>query len=104
MHQTERAGRRGRAIFSRVLADVIFVNVSMFAAVTIRYLIRVSDETIAVNIHALKQAFFAFYYTAAPLLTLLTVLVFFAFGVYTRTRFYARKHKAVILLQAITVA
>jgi nucleoside-diphosphate-sugar epimerase len=104
MHRTQNGLRINKAFLSRLVADIVFTNISLSAALIFRYLLKVSEVPQAANIQELNRAFLDFYYTGAPLLTALTALIFYAYGIYTRTRFYARKHKALILFQAVTVS
>src|SRR2546426_678399 len=103
MYRIRNGVRINKAFVLRAVADVIFVNVSLSLALMLRYLLKVSGGAPAASIQELNLAFLNFYYIGAPLLTCLTVLIFYAFGIYTRTRFYARKHKALILSQAIAI-
>lgn len=92
-----------KAILWRALADVFFANLSIGLALLWRYLSMVSRWGNGAGIPDLNHRFLAFYATAAPLLVVIALSVFFAFGIYTRTRFYAHKHKAFVLLQAVTL-
>jgi len=93
-----------RAALWRILADILFANLSVGLALGCRYLFKLSSESTPANVHELNHQFVSFYRTAAPVLAVIAVSVFAVFGVYTRTRFYAHKHKALILFQAVTVA
>lgn len=94
--------RRGKAVLWRVGADIVFANVSLGLALICRYLFKVWGDGNLPNPHELNRQFLAFYLTAAPVLAVIAVSVFSAFGIYTRARFYAHRHKALILLQAVT--
>lgn len=87
----------------RVLADVAFVNFSLAAALAARFLVGITLEARFAEVQALRHIFAGFYWLSAPVLTALTLTVFHAFGVYDRTRFYARRHKAAVLFQAVTL-
>src|SRR5260370_26389619 len=104
MHRTQNGLRINKAFLLRLVADIAFTNISLSVALIFRYLLKVSEVPQAANIQELNRAFLDFYYTGAPLLSALTALIFYAYGIYTRTRFYARKHKALILFQAVTIA
>jgi nucleoside-diphosphate-sugar epimerase len=87
----------------RVVADVFFLNLSLGGALVLRFLGKIVFEGVqGQDLDRLKDIFLSFYYAGMPLLTVLGVCVFHGFGIYTRTRFYARKHKALILFQAIS--
>jgi nucleoside-diphosphate-sugar epimerase len=95
---------RTKAILWRVGADIFFANLSLGLALIIRYLFRVSGEGSALDVHELNRQFLSFYALATPVLAVIAVSVFSVAGVYTRTRFYVHKHKALVLFQAVTVS
>lgn len=91
----------------RVLADVLFVNVAFGGSLLVRFFIRVTWERQPEDFRMLDKiadSFLNCYYLGAPWLTALTLFVFTFFGVYAHARFYARRHKAVVLFQAITLS
>ncbi|MGH9785367.1 MAG: NAD-dependent epimerase/dehydratase family protein [Terriglobia bacterium] len=92
-----------KGIGLRILGDLCVVNFSLAFALTLRFAVKIFLEGEAERASAYANGFLSFYSTAAPLLTGLTLLVFAGFGIYTRTRFYAKKYKAVTLFQAITI-
>ncbi|MFQ5777060.1 MAG: NAD-dependent epimerase/dehydratase family protein [Terriglobia bacterium] len=96
--------RFNKGILLRVLADVLFINVSLAGALLLRFLIRITWEQKTDELDQLTSTFTGFYSAGAPLLTGLALLLFYGFGVYTRTRFYARRHKVLVLLQAISLS
>lgn len=92
--------RRGTLL--RVLADILFVNLALAGALVVRFMVKLFWEGASGHVEEVGLLFAGFYYVGAPVLSALVVTVFNAFGIYTRTRFYARKHKAMVLLQAVT--
>jgi nucleoside-diphosphate-sugar epimerase len=104
MSDKDLRGRLDRGVLWRVLADVAFVNLALALALALRLLFGVLWEERAAELAELRPVFAGFYWLSAPALTALVVLLFNFFGVYDRTRFYARRHKALVLFQAVTLA
>lgn len=88
----------------RALADVVSVNFSLFGALILRFFIRITWEQAGSSLEEQLHVFASFFFLASPLLTGLTLVVFFWLGVYNRTRYYARKYKAVVLFNAISLS
>jgi nucleoside-diphosphate-sugar epimerase len=95
---------RTKAVLWRALADVLFANLSIGLAVIGSYVFRLFRQESATDANELNHLFFLFYLAATPVLAVMTISVFSVFGVYTRMRFYAHKHKFLVLVQASTVA
>jgi nucleoside-diphosphate-sugar epimerase len=88
----------------RVLADIAFVNASLALALGLRLLFGLFWQERWRELAELRATFAGFYYLSAPALCACIVFLFNFYGVYDRTRFYARRRKALVLFQAVTLA
>lgn len=94
--------RRFVSIAWRVAADACIAAGSLAAAFGIRFSIALVEPQ-ALPPRQLMEIFLSYFLRQAPLLAALLIAIFGLFGVYTRTRFYTRRFKAVALLQAVSL-
>ncbi len=95
--------RRWVSIGVRVLADALIALGSLAAGFAAR--LWLAEEGPGAAASSGKVDLFAGYYLRqAPLLAASLILSFSALGVYTRTRFYARRFKAAALAQGVSIA
>lgn len=97
------AGRRLRAIVPRVIADAIAGFTAFVAASGIRCLIKLAQPHTDPSSN-IVQEFIGYIGDFAPLVTVTLVATLAAFGLYTRSRFYPLREKAIRLLQAVSLA
>jgi nucleoside-diphosphate-sugar epimerase len=88
----------------RILADVVLVNAGLVLAVLARYLWSVVVGTDASAPDAALQSWIGVYARTAWLLTLISILVFYSSGFYTRGRTYQGRYKAVIVMEAVSLS
>lgn len=92
----------------RLVADTLIINVSLASALALRLLFyfrfEVKFPLAAGALHDAEQWYIEAFRTAAPLLTLTSLLLFYLFGFYTKGRFYASRFKLVAIFQAVSVA
>ena len=87
----------------RVLADAVIALASLGAGFAVRFWIALFEPS-ALTPHLLWPVFRAEFLKQGPLLAGVLVAANALFGVYTRTRFYTRRSKAVALFQSISLA
>jgi nucleoside-diphosphate-sugar epimerase len=90
-----------RGIVVRVVADVILVNLGLVAALTVRFLWHVGDAPVP---HRVLVDYTHAYTSAARILTLVSVVLFWASGFYTRNRAYRGRYKALAVVQAVSAS
>jgi nucleoside-diphosphate-sugar epimerase len=95
----------------RLLADVLVVNSGLFIGVAARVvgvvvfvIMRQSGPVTADDLRRSVFVMWEFYWNGAPLLTAVCLTVFALSGFYTRGRFYQSRYKAVVIVQAVTLA
>lgn len=96
-------------VAQRLIADVVLVNVALisgFAAWLGVLLLGVSDEVGAepTDLAETARSFVTGYVASSPLVTLVALISFTASGFYSRGRAYHGRYKAVIVIQAISIA
>jgi nucleoside-diphosphate-sugar epimerase len=96
-----RAGYIWKEIAPRIVADLICVNTSMVLAFMVWYLFNVAVLKTPQQ-QALSQRFRSFVLGYAAFWSVLAILVFHLHGFYTRTRGYARRYKAFVVLRAVS--
>jgi nucleoside-diphosphate-sugar epimerase len=96
------AGRMGRGIALRLVADFVSVNAALFLAFTVWFLfytvIKRTPQSgrLAEDFRSAALAYW-------PLWSLVALLVFHLNGFYTRTRGYAGRYKALVVFRAVTL-
>jgi len=91
----------------RVLADALLVNLALGIAFAVRLgVVVLGTDPPATGVDGMPQAraLLAGYLASSPLVTVVTLTCFAAFGFYTRGRAYRGRYKAVIIAQAVTIA
>ncbi|MFZ0389046.1 MAG: NAD-dependent epimerase/dehydratase [Calditrichia bacterium] len=90
-----------RDIVYRIFADILMVNFAFIMSLVIRYLaeIVINRSASFVEFSEYMEA----YLTGFPILTPLSVLVFFTSGFYTYGRVYRSRYKALIIIQAVSL-
>lgn len=102
-----RAPRITTGMIQRMIADTILVNAALALAIAIRLLVMVWLGVGESGPRLYERTFnqsAAAYLSAAPLLTAICLITFYFSGFYTRGRAYRGRYKALILLQAVTLA
>lgn len=96
--------RKLEAILPRFLTDFVVINASVILAVVLR----VSATYLATADMAERQQAIELGWqhitTSLPMINLITLAIFVAFGFYTRTRMYRRKYKALVVTQAVVAS
>ncbi|HWO00260.1 MAG TPA: NAD(P)-dependent oxidoreductase [Blastocatellia bacterium] len=95
-----------KQVLVRVVADIVLVNASALAALTLRFLYLVAFEPPPIDItyNDLFWAIVSNYLHVAWLLTTICLLVFALSGFYTRGRAYQGRYKALVVTQAVSLA
>jgi nucleoside-diphosphate-sugar epimerase len=92
----------------RALADCAIVNLSLFVGLVVRFFALPSlDGTPQANTIDLLATFadaLSLYVRGAPILTVLTLGLFWVSGIYTRVRFFQPAYKVPRLVQVVTVS
>ena len=90
-------------VLLRVMADVIVVTASLMVAFLLRFLLAVWTLSVGDPVEFMQR--YAHYLVLwGPLLTVILVGIFAITGIYTKKRFYTRRHKVLALAQAISVS
>ena len=93
------------SVLLRVLADVILINASIFGASFLRFVWAfLSDETKRPTLRLFLVEFGTLLARSTWLITPICIITLAAFGVYTHTRAYRGRYKAVAMGQAVTLA
>ena len=87
----------------RMFADAALLNVAMFAAVAIRFLIVVAFQEPPDVGEILRRDIRGFCLTVVPL-TLISLALLHGLGVYTYRKYYLGKYKLLVLVQAISLS
>ena len=89
----------------RMLADVVMVSGAFGLALAARYLWMMTvGDLDAATARSVYGAYVAAYVRALPLLLLVALTIFYLSGFYTRGRAYRSRLKALIVLQAVSLA
>jgi nucleoside-diphosphate-sugar epimerase len=104
------AARRGQARLTRqnvkrLAVDAVVVNLALAVALFARYLVASFTQTGAFFVDRdLMGSFCTIYLKSAWILTPVALLAFYVSGFYTRGRMYISRYKALVILQAVTLA
>lgn len=98
--------RLNAQILVRVFADTMMINLSALAALIVRFLYLVAFEPppIDISYNALFWRNITNYLHSSWLLTSICLLVFCLSGFYTRGRAYRGRYKALVVIQAVSLA
>jgi nucleoside-diphosphate-sugar epimerase len=96
--------RSTREIAVRAIADALMVNAALLSALILRYLWLVGVEDSVVSAHATFHGFVHLYLRTCWMLTLVSLIVLFCIGFYTRGRSYQRRYKALVIVQAVSLS
>lgn len=90
----------------RLLADTILINTATLAALAARllYIVAIENPQPGANYRQLFWEYLQDYGSSAWLLTLVCLTIFTLSGFYTYGRFYRGRYKALIVVQAVSVA
>ena len=88
----------------RMAADAIMVNVSLLAALVLRYLWLVGAQGSEDAANMTFQYYLSVYVSSFWLLTLICLSMFFLSGFYSRGRRYRSRYKVLIIIQAVTLS
>lgn len=95
-----------REVTLRVFADVLLINISVLAALVVRFVYLVVFETARAG-EDYRQIFFDYmddYRGSIWLLVLVCLAIFAASGFYTHGRFYLGRYKALVVFQAVSLS
>jgi nucleoside-diphosphate-sugar epimerase len=93
-----------REMAVRIIADALMVNLALLIAMTARYLWLVGVERSVTSAQASLDKFVQSYLSTFWLLTLISLLVFYVSGFYTRGRIYRGRYKLLVITQAVSVS
>ncbi len=92
-----------KSIAPRVLADLVVALSALAIALSARYLIKIHFEQGSPTQASIGE-FMDFYQTHAPMFAFSLISALAAFGAYTRTRYYLRSEKMLMLAKAVSLA
>jgi nucleoside-diphosphate-sugar epimerase len=87
----------------RIVADIIMVIAALAIAMIARYIVELSAEGSGPP----REVFLEYakeYMGSFPVLTIISLIVFYASGFYTHGRFYQGRYKALVVGQAVTLS
>ncbi|RPI25752.1 MAG: NAD-dependent epimerase/dehydratase family protein [Chloroflexota bacterium] len=90
----------------RLIADIVLINLAIIASLVVRvtqYLLT-TPPGVSYNLNKTLQLYVREYINSTWLLTLICVVVFALSGFYTYGRFYRGRYKALIIIQAVSIA
>jgi len=93
-----------RGSIIRVLADALLVNAALFLAHAIRLTLLVPSLRSSESLRALIDQALRSHLSITAILTPLSLVIFYGSGFYTFGRAYRSRYKALIIVQAVTVA
>ena len=99
--------RLSAEILVRVVADILLVNTGLFAGLAARLIsiaVFQSGSLTPPNLRDAVMNLWLTYQRDALLLTVITLAIFAIGGFYTRGRFYRGRYKALVIVQAVTLA
>lgn len=101
--------RPDSGMLQRMFADAIIVNLAVIAAFAVRFFtlvwLPVGDEIAPTDLYSRTlETTVDGYLASAPVLTVVSLLVFYLSGFYTHGRAYRGRYKALIICQAITLS
>ncbi|GIV19731.1 MAG: hypothetical protein KatS3mg023_1482 [Armatimonadota bacterium] len=91
-------------ILLRILVDALMVNLSLLFALLLHYLWVVGVTGVVANAPAALREHLHIFARCSWILTLIALTVFCLSGFYTHSRLYQGRYKAIVILQAVTVA
>jgi nucleoside-diphosphate-sugar epimerase len=98
-------GRITRQNAKRMAVDAVLVNLSLAVALFLRYLVASFSQTGAFFVDRnLMDSFLEIYLDSAWLLTLVSLLIFYLSGFYTRGSMYISRYKPLVIFDAITLS
>jgi len=87
----------------RMIADALLANLALLGALAIRYLWLIGVEDGAA-VQTTLRGYIQGYRSSVWLLTLVSLVVFYASGFYTRGRMYRGRYKALVIAQAVILS
>jgi nucleoside-diphosphate-sugar epimerase len=102
MSEPEVRFTRGSLI--RLAADALLINAALFVASAVRFVSVFSSEVTSASLGSILQEIARAYWMTSPFLTPIALVVFSASGFYTYGRAYRGRYKAIVILQAVTLA
>jgi len=91
----------------RIIADGVAVNAALVSALILRFIVLVSNLTIAATDYKYQELIdesLVSYRSSALLLTILCLVVFYLSGFYTYGRAYRSRYKALLIFQAVSIS
>lgn len=92
-----------RDMVVRMLADAVMVNAALLLALILRYLWFINIELDATVARVEFSGFIEAYLSTFWILTLISLVVFYGSGFYTRGRAYAGRYKVLVIVQAVSL-
>jgi nucleoside-diphosphate-sugar epimerase len=93
-----------REMAIRMIADTLMLNAALLLALTLRYVWLVGVEAGADSARETFLCYVQTYLSTFWLLTLISIIVFYSSGFYTRGRFYEGRYKALVIFQAVSIS
>lgn len=99
-------GKISRGMLLRMAADTLMVQVALIAALVSRLFWQIAffDREYADGYGETARFYLAFYANNAWPLTIVVLVTLYLMGVYTYSRFYQSRYRALVVFQAVTLA
>lgn len=104
MSLTIRQRRKLELIIPRFLTDLVVIVASLMLAFSIRFSVAYHAPLSLAEQEPLIETTLNLFWLNLPVVLLVTMGIFIAFGFYTRTRLYKKRYKAIVVTQATVVA
>lgn len=88
----------------RIIADTLMVNAALLITLALRYLWLIGIEGSVVSTQATFHRFIQIYLNSCWLLTLISLIIFYLNGFYSRGRLYQDRYKALVITQAVSLS
>ncbi|MEX2186829.1 MAG: NAD(P)-dependent oxidoreductase [Pirellulales bacterium] len=97
-------GKISRGMLLRMAADTVMVQVALLAALASRLFWEIAFFDYEGGFGEVARSYLSFYANSAWPLTLAVLVIFYLMGVYTYSRFYQSRYRALTIFQAVTLA
>jgi nucleoside-diphosphate-sugar epimerase len=99
-------GKISRGMLLRMAADAAMVQVALAAALAVRLFWQIAffDREYPTGYGELAQFYISFFFNNTAILTGVVLVTLYMMGVYTYSRFYQSRYRALVVFQAVTLA
>jgi hypothetical protein len=88
----------------RIIADALMVNAALLTAMALRLLLMLGATDRPLSVHNAFQIYLSGYLGTFWWLTLISLVIFYVSGFYTRGRIYRGRYKILVIAQAVSLS